>query len=186
VDEPFCLLLSGPPGAGKTTVGRMVASRVPHSVCIQSDWFWTTIVNGYDPPWEPVADRQNRVMISSALASAHRMAAGGYSVVLEGIIGPWHFDLVREELGHSPVPWSYAVLRPDLPVCLSRAGGRVAESPEHRDALTDEDPIRHLWNQFADLGPYEPSVLDTSVLSPSETADEIWRRVEGGQGRLTG
>jgi predicted kinase len=186
VDQPFFLLLSGPPGSGKTTVGRMVASKVPHSVCIQSDWFWTTIVNGYIPPWEPVADRQNRVMISSALAAAHRMVTGGYSVVVEGVVGPWHFDLVRHELGDLPVPAIYAVLRPGLEVCLARAVRRVAESDQHRDALTEEGPIRRLWHEFADLGEYEPCVLDTSGLSPTETADEVGRRVRVGQGRLTG
>jgi adenylate kinase family enzyme len=44
------LILTGPPGAGKTTVGAIIASESPFSVCIQSDWFWTTIVNGRIPP----------------------------------------------------------------------------------------------------------------------------------------
>ena len=40
------LILTGPPGAGKTTVGAIIASESPLSACIHSDWFWTTIVNG--------------------------------------------------------------------------------------------------------------------------------------------
>jgi hypothetical protein len=125
VDESFFLVLAGPPGAGKTTVGRMVAAKAPRSVCIQSDWFWTTIVNGHIPPWEAIADRQNRVMIGSALAAARRMVEGGYSVVLEGIIGPWHFDLVHEESGAHPFPVTYTVLRPELEICQTRAFQRV-------------------------------------------------------------
>src|SRR5665213_2976691 len=121
MDDGMLLILTGPPGAGKTTVGAIIASESPHSACIQSDWFWTTIVNGHIPPWEPVADRQNRVMISSALAAARQMVAGGYSTVLEGVIGPWRFDLVRDELDACTAPVVYAVLRPDLEVCLTRA-----------------------------------------------------------------
>ena len=185
MEQPFFLLLSGPPGAGKTTVGRKVASKVPHSVCIQSDWLWTTIVNGHIPPWDPIAGQQNRVMIGSALAAACRMVAGGYSTVLEGIIGPWHFDLVRDELDTCPVPVTYAVLRPELEICLTRAIGRVAERDEHRNALTDEEPIRGLWHQFADLGEYESCAVDTSVLTPTQTADEVFRRIGVGHGRLT-
>ena len=184
MNEPFLLLLSGPPGAGKTTVGRIVASRCSRSACIQSDWFWTAIVNGHVPPWEPGADRQNRVMIRSAVATAARMADGGYSTVLEGIIGPWHFDLVRDELATCPAGVSYVVLRPQLDACLARATGRVDDGPDQRDALTDEGPIRHMWNEFADLGDYERCVVDSSIFEPSETADRVFARVSDGRSAL--
>jgi hypothetical protein len=51
-------------------------------------------------------------MIRSAVAAAARMADGGYSTVLEGIFGPWYFDLVRDELTTCSVGVSYVVLRP--------------------------------------------------------------------------
>jgi hypothetical protein len=184
MDEPFLLLLSGPPGAGKTTVGRIVASKCSRSACIQSDWFWSTIVNGHVPPWEAIADRQNQVMIRSALASAVRMADGGYSTVLEGIIGPWYFNLVRDELAMCSVGVSYVVLRPDVDACLARATGRVADGPEHRDALTDEGPIRHMWNEFAHLGDYEHCVVDSSVFEPAATADRVCERLRDGRNAL--
>jgi cytidylate kinase len=38
------LILTGPPGAGKTTIGAIIASESPQSACIHSDWFWTTMV----------------------------------------------------------------------------------------------------------------------------------------------
>jgi len=184
MDEPFLLLLSGPPGAGKTTVGRIIASKCSPSTCIQSDWFWRTIVNGHMPPWEEAADGQNRAMIRSAVAAAARMADGGYSTVLEGIIGPWHFDLVRDELTTCSVGVSYVVLRPDLDACLARATSRVADGPEHRDALTDEGPIRHMWNQFAHLGGYERCVVDNSMFNPADTSDRVYERVRDGRNAL--
>ncbi len=79
------------------------------------------------------------------------MANAGYTVVLDGILGPWHFGPLREELLECMVPVSYAVLRPDIDTCLIRARGRVLESPQHRDALIDEGPIRHMWNGFSNL-----------------------------------
>jgi len=181
MDEPFLLILSGPPGSGKTTVGRIVASGSGLSACIHSDWFWTSIVSGGVPPWEAIADGQNRVMIRSAVATAARMADGGYSTVLEGNLGPWHFDIVRSELATCPVPTSYIVLRPDIDTCLTRAVRRRAEGLEHRDALTDEGPIRHLWSEFADLGPYERNVLDSTALDPVETADHVRQRMSDGR-----
>ena len=177
MNGPFLLLLSGPPGAGKTTVGRLIASKCSRSACIQSDWFWTTIVNGHVPPWEAGADGQNQVMIRSAVATAARMADGGYSTVLEGIIGPWHFDLVRDEMAMCSVGVSYVVLRPHLDACLARATGRGADGSEHRDALTDEGPIRHMWNEFAHLGDYERCVFDSSMFEPPGTADVVCARI---------
>ncbi len=55
------VVISGPPGAGKSTVAKLVATRQGSpSVCLESDWFWTTITNGFISPWEPASDRQNR------------------------------------------------------------------------------------------------------------------------------
>jgi hypothetical protein len=82
------------------------------------------------------------------------MANAGYTVVLDGILGPWHFEPLREELEQCTVNMNYAVRRPDGDTCLIRARGRVLESSQHR-ALSDEGPIRHMWVQFRDLGPIE-------------------------------
>lgn len=174
------LILTGPPGAGKTTVGALIAAESPLSSCINSDWFWTTIVNGHIQPWEREADTQNRAVVRASAATGVRMANGGFTVVLDGIFGPWHFDLLREELAQCAAPVNYAVLRPDVDTCLSRARNRVLDSPQHRNALTDEGPIRHMWEQFRNLGPMEKFVFDTSVMDPGPTAMMVNKRMAAG------
>jgi len=174
------LILTGPPGAGKTTVGAIIASESPLSACMPSDWFWTTIVNGHIPPWERAADVQNRAVIRAATAAGVRMANAGFMVVLDGIFGPWHFEPLREELGQCTAAVNYAVLRPDSDTCLVRARGRVLESPQHRDALTDEGPIRHMWDQFRHLGPIEQFVIDNSAIDPRATAILLQKRMVAG------
>jgi len=180
MDGVNLLILTGPPGAGKSTVGKLVAANSPMSACINSDWFWTTIVNGQIPPWERAAKSQNETMIRSAMAAGVRMANAGFATVLDGIIGPWFFDTVREELAYCRVAVAYAVLRPDVDTCIARAQGRALESEEHRESLTDEDPIRQMWNLFSDLGPMEPHVIDTSDVDPEETALLIQERITDG------
>lgn len=174
------LILTGPPGAGKTTVGAIIASESPLSACIQSDWFWTTIVNGHIPPWEHAADAQNRAVIQAATAAGVRMANAGFTTILDGILGPWNFEPLREELAQCTAPVNYAVLRPDGDACLTRARGRVLESPLHRDALTDEGPIRHMWDQFRHLGPVEQFVVDSSTMDPRATAVVVRKRMAAG------
>ena len=101
------------------------------STCVHADWFWTTIVKGHELPWEPQSHHQNRVMLRGAVATAARMANGGYVCVLDGIIGPWQFDVVLEELRGVEVPINYVVLRPDLDTCL-REPATVAASSRTR------------------------------------------------------
>jgi len=180
MDDGTLLILTGPPGAGKTTVGALIAAESPLSSCIHSDWFWTTIVNGHIQPWESKADAQNRAVIRAAAAAGVRMANAGFTVVLDGIFGPWHFEPLREELAQCTAPVNYAVLRPDGDTCLARAQERVLVSAEHRDALIDEGPIRHMWDRFHHLGPAEKSVIDNSAIDPGATAMLVSKRMAAG------
>jgi len=172
MSEPFLLILSGPPGSGKTTVSQLVAAEFENSAVIESDWFWTTVVNGAVPPWRSDADPQNQAMLRAALSSAARLANAGYATILEGILGPWHLGLVRDELRDVDVRVSYVILRPTLETCISRATQRRSE-PRHANALSDDEPLRHMYSKFAALGDYEGNVVENSVLSGQETARQV-------------
>ncbi|HEY4929266.1 MAG TPA: AAA family ATPase [Acidimicrobiales bacterium] len=180
-----CIVVTGPPGAGKTTIAPLVARRADPSVCLESDWFWTTIANGFVPPYRTEAHEQNATVVRAFAAAASALAAGGYTVVLEGIVGPWFLHLVVEECARHEVPLSYVVLRPSRAVALTRATSRVDEKrvPGH-PPLTDGEVIGRMWDVFADLGDLEPLVIDNSALSASEAADRVWDRFVAGGLRL--
>lgn len=185
--QPPLVVLTGPPGAGKTTVGRLVANSFSPMACvIESDWFWTTLAQGHIEPWLPEADAQNRTLLRSFITAAAVMVEGGYPTVLEGIVGPWQLDVLYAATASISQSVHYVVLRPSLEVTLQRGMGRKGEAPRvpGHAALTDEEPIRDLWRQFYDLGRLEPHAIDTSEMTEQEAAAAVVNAVESSQFRL--
>ena len=159
------ILLTGPPGAGKTTTARSLAQTFEKSVHLHTDDFWRFIVAGVILPHLPESDDQNQTVIRAIAKTAQIYAEGGYTVVVDGILGPWmlhHFRAIKN------VSIAYVVLRPSRDETLGRAQSRT--SP---DTLTDAEPILQLWDQFADLGELEPHVIDTSKQDPEETVHAV-------------
>lgn len=112
--------------------------------------------------------------------AAYAYAAGGFTTVVDGIVGPWMLDHVRDRAREHPdLPLDYLVLRPDRDVALARAQART--SP---DALVDATPILAMWDQFADLGPFERHVLDTTDRDVDVTVRAVADAVASGRFRL--
>ena len=92
------LVVTGPPGAGKSTVARVLAADPTRSALIEADWFWERVVRGWVAPWLPGSEDQNTTMTRALGATVARFDEGGYDVVVEGIVGPWFLATFRSEL----------------------------------------------------------------------------------------
>ncbi|MGW3141254.1 AAA family ATPase [Streptomyces sp. NPDC001139] len=173
-DRGQVIVVTGPPGAGKSTVAHLLASRLTPSVHLHNDDFWHYIKQGWIAPYLPEAHRQNEVVLRALVSASFGYADGGYQVICDGVIGPWFIDLFRETAQERHLPLSYVILRPDQQTTLERATSRAD------DALTDPEPIRSLHGQFSDLGAFEAHVLDSSSLSAEATANCILQGVTAG------
>lgn len=144
------LILTGPPGSGKTTVAAALAQTAgAPKVHLHSDDFWHFIKHGAIAPYRPESNDQNRVVMDALSRTVAAYAEGGYFVILDGIIGPW-FLRAFERL---TVPVHYIVLRPPLDVAIDRCQRRGG------DTLTDPEAITSLHQQFKNLESLEAHVL---------------------------
>jgi predicted kinase len=158
------LVISGPPGAGKSTVARALAARLAQAVLVRGDDVLACVVSGFIPPWDPASDRQNLSAVAATAATAREFAAGGFPVVVDAVLGPWHLGAFADALGQ---PFAYVVLRPSKTVTVDRATGRGSS------ALTEVGPVEFMWDKFANLAEHENHVIDTSGLDESATVDAV-------------
>jgi gluconate kinase len=135
------LIVTGPPGAGKSTVARMLAERFDPSVLVEGDAFFGFLRRGAVAPWLPDADSQNTVVTRAAAAAAGSYAAGGFTTVYDGVVGPWFLADFTAASGLHGV--EYVVLLPSVEQCLTRLATRRGHG------FNDEPATRHMHHQFA-------------------------------------
>src|SRR6266513_952624 len=70
------VIVTGPPGAGKSTVARLLGYRFERSVVVEGDAFFAFLARGAIPPWLPESHAQNEIVTEAAAGAAGRYAIG--------------------------------------------------------------------------------------------------------------
>lgn len=155
-------IISGTPGAGKTSLARFLSQSGPKGVHIESDVFFRFLAHRVDPSL-PDAQDQNLTVVNAYVAAAIQYSAGGYSVYLDGVIGPWMLPLVA-----SAAPSiEYVLLHAPLDVVVARTQGRPSQPSAKPDVVV------RMHEQFSKiLEPYRRHVIQTDGRSVEELASE--------------
>jgi adenylate kinase family enzyme len=172
------LVVTGPPGAGKSTVAAIVSAGFPRSALVAGDDFFGFLDQGAIAPWLAEAHQQNEVVTDAAAAAAGRLARGDYTVVYDGMIGPWL--LARFAAAAATPDVHYAILFPDEGTCVDRVRSRVGHG------FTALGATRHMYGEFARASVDARHVLVDPPDDPERTAALIRDRFDEGTLRVDG
>lgn len=165
------VLVTGPPGAGKSSVAEHLVSLLDPSAYVAGDLFFGFVRRGYIKPWLPEAKDQNALVIEAAALAVGRLARR-FHVVYDGVVGPWYLPTFADTSGLDVL--HYAMLLPPLSVCVER----VASRAEH--GFTNLDATRHMWDDFERSRRGIQSRVIDDVASPEALAQQIAHRVADG------
>ena len=97
------IVVSGPPGSGKSTVAALLADRFLTSSLVEGDTFFAFLRRGFIPPWLPEAHHQNTAVVEAA-ARAAGLLAGHCDVAVTGSttrLGPVPRSSLKAILRHA-------------------------------------------------------------------------------------
>lgn len=170
---PDLVVVTGPPGAGKSTVAAVLVDGFAHSALVPGDAFFGFLARGAVAPWLAEADDQNAVVTRAAAGAAGRLATT-MTVVYDGVVGPWFLPTFAQAAVLPDVRLHYVVLLPALEVCLERVRTRVGHG------FTDDAASRHMYREFSDAALDAQHLLANPPADPTRCAARTRQLVDAG------
>jgi tRNA uridine 5-carbamoylmethylation protein Kti12 len=166
------IVVTGIPGAGKSTISRLLAEALPRSVLIAGDDLRRMIVGGYqDPnrPWDEEMRRQYYLSFENAAALTSNVQRHGFTVVIDDVIrkGDLYDEWMRRFAG---IDHTVILLRPSLQTALER-------NDQRPEKTVPESTLRDLHERYQGADNAGWIVIDTSTQTAEQTLAVIRERL---------
>jgi predicted kinase len=166
-----CVIVTGAPAAGKSTVSTLAARQLPRAARIKGDDVYEMILSGQvrfngRPPEE--AARQGDLCNRNMCALANNFIDFGFTVFVDTVIADRaELDDFRRLL--APRPVRLVILAPGPQVCRHR---NVTRDPDEYFAFDGYERLEaDMRRDIAEFGWW----FDTAALTPEETATRVVR-----------
>lgn len=157
------LILTGPPGAGKSTIAKSLAKKLNHCAVIDVDLLRAMVVQPHIPPWQGEEGMaQLRLGAANACILAQNFNRAFYHVVILDVLTDETARIYRHQLDQ--LDHRIVLLLPSLEVALQRNQARG-------QTLTDAE-VRLLYDWQVELTDYDQQI-DNSERSAGDVADAL-------------
>ena len=166
LENPIVCLITGPAGAGKSTVSHLLAEKFEKSAVVTVDSLRNSIIRGRVKPWphSEEVDRQITLAAKNACLLANNFLDSGFSVFIDDVIGR---KLLNQYKDSFPNIKTFLLL-PSVEILLSRFDNRGDDA--HLRKRTEE-----LYEKFTSRkNELDWVVIDSSNQTAEETADQIF------------
>lgn len=155
-------IITGPAGAGKSTISRKIAESKSKSVLIEGDDIYHQVVGGYVQAWKQGNNLDIFWKICIDMIDIY--LSNGYTVVFNYIVNPENIKALQDKFKEYKI--KFIILITDEETLLSRDKERPKDCQMGERCLT-------LLNNFKNKNFNKNNFLDTSNLSVDETLEEI-------------
>ena len=166
--KPHVILITGPAGAGKTTITKKLAEKIPQTAVLEVDMLRRSIKNGYVHPFPYTEEAGKQILLGArnAVSLTKNFLTEDFNVLIDdvasGTILEFYWDQLKDE------KFSVFLLLPDKKTLEKRDKGRGEDfrmggrALELHDKFTERAKTEERWH-----------VLDTTFQKEGETVHSI-------------
>ncbi|MBI4973610.1 AAA family ATPase [Candidatus Roizmanbacteria bacterium] len=158
-------IITGPPGAGKSTISKLYAQKQPNCVRIETDDMRHMVVSPHKAPWQgEEGNRQLKLGIRNTCLLTHEFIKEGFEVVIVDFLTEYTFPFYKESLE------KYNLKIIQLTATFDELKKRFIQ----RGKSVTEEEFKMLYD-MQKLFTHFDYLIDNTALSPEETVDQIMK-----------
>lgn len=169
MEKNFVFLITGPAGAGKSSVSNELAKKFEKSVVIDVDFLRNMIISGRVRPW-PWSEEvkiQMSLAVKNTCDLAHNFLQAGYTVIINDVARTTLLSLYKEYFSDKEL--KIFLLLPTVEALLKRFDERGTNDDLRKRTIELHEKFSQVKNEI------DWVVIDSSNQTLEETTEQIYK-----------